>query len=76
MSVTMAFRVPVEDIGRHAEDVDREARFPSEAIAALREAGLLGLGIPDAYGGPGGGPLDIVRAIRETAAPARRRAWS
>lgn len=68
MSVTMAFRVPVEDIGRHAEEVDREARFPREAIAALREAGLLGLGIPDTYGGPGGGPPDIVRAIRETAA--------
>jgi alkylation response protein AidB-like acyl-CoA dehydrogenase len=65
VSVSMAFRVPVEDIGRHAEDVDREARFPTEAIAALRQAGLLGLGIPDTYGGPGGGPGEIVEAIRE-----------
>jgi alkylation response protein AidB-like acyl-CoA dehydrogenase len=61
----MAFRVPLEDIEQHAEDVDRAGRFPTEAIAALQRAGLLGLGIPDAYGGPGGGPQEIVEAIRE-----------
>jgi len=65
VSVSMAFRVPVEDIERHAEEVDRDGRFPAEAISALRDAGLLGLGIPDAYGGPGGGPADIVEAIAQ-----------
>ncbi|CAO3433571.1 acyl-CoA dehydrogenase family protein [Azospirillum argentinense] len=44
--------------GRHADSVDREARFPTEAFAALREARLLGLMVPRAFGGGGGGLTD------------------
>ncbi|MGY0710335.1 acyl-CoA dehydrogenase family protein [Azospirillum argentinense] len=44
--------------GRHADSVDREARFPAEAFAALREARLLGLMVPRAFGGGGGGLTD------------------
>ena len=36
-----------------AEAVDRDARFPHEAVAALREAGLLSAAVPAAFGGPG-----------------------
>jgi acyl-CoA dehydrogenase len=37
----------------HADDVDRAARFPTEAIAAAREAGLLSLLVPAELGGEG-----------------------
>ena len=60
--------VPVETIRTHAAEVDRDARFPHESIAALREAGLLGLGLPEWLGGPGGGAAEIARAITDVAA--------
>ncbi|KAA0676263.1 acyl-CoA dehydrogenase [Roseomonas genomospecies 6] len=44
--------------GRHADSVDREARFPAEAFAALKEARLLGLMVPRDLGGGGGGLAD------------------
>ena len=41
-----------EDVaGPHADEVDRDARFPHEAIAALREARLLGAYVPIDLGG-------------------------
>jgi acyl-CoA dehydrogenase len=39
--------------GPAADDVDRQSRFPREALAALREARLLGIYIPEQYGGQG-----------------------
>lgn len=47
-----------EDIGRdtaalHADAVDRDARFPVEAMADLGAAGALGAAVPEAYGGRG-----------------------
>jgi acyl-CoA dehydrogenase len=42
----------------HAGEVDRDARFPSEAFAALRDAKLLSASVPVEYGGFG---LDIVQ---------------
>jgi alkylation response protein AidB-like acyl-CoA dehydrogenase len=60
--------VPVETIRAYAAEVDREARFPAEAIDALRETGLLGLGIPEAYGGPGGSPSEVVAVVEQVAA--------
>ncbi len=60
--------VPIDTIRAHAAEVDREARFPDEAIAALRGSNLLGLGIPEAYGGPGGSATEIVSAVEQVAA--------
>ena len=37
----------------HADAVDRDGRFPSEAVAALKSAGLLGAAIPTSLGGVG-----------------------
>ena len=49
----VARRIAQQIAARHADAVDREARFPSEAIAALRSAGLLGAAIPLSLGGLG-----------------------
>ncbi|GJD46010.1 hypothetical protein AFCDBAGC_3890 [Methylobacterium cerastii] len=37
----------------HADAVDRDGRFPAEAVAALRAERLLGIQIPEALGGEG-----------------------
>jgi alkylation response protein AidB-like acyl-CoA dehydrogenase len=42
-------------LARHAEDVDRQGRWPAESISALGAAGLLGLTVPAACGGSGEG---------------------
>src|SRR4029453_3529380 len=38
-----------------ASDIDREARFPRETVRRMGELGLMGIAIPEAYGGSGGG---------------------
>jgi acyl-CoA dehydrogenase len=43
----------------HATSVDVESRFPAEAVAALKQAGLLGALIPTELGGLGAGFSDI-----------------
>jgi alkylation response protein AidB-like acyl-CoA dehydrogenase len=60
--------VPIEAIASHADEVDREGRFPSEAVDALRDAGLLGLAVPQAFGGAGYGPGGAARVIEQVAA--------
>jgi len=47
--------------------VDAEARFPSEAVSALRHSGLLGLTLPDEVGGLGAGPHELVEVISSLA---------
>jgi acyl-CoA dehydrogenase len=48
-------------LATHAAAVDRDARFPVEAMAALRQAGLLSAYVPREYGGMG---LDIVQIAK------------
>lgn len=38
---------------RHADEVDAQARFPVETVAALRKAGVLSAPVPQAFGGAG-----------------------
>jgi len=45
---------------RHAEEVDRLARFPLEAIEAARKEKLLSVLVPAALGGDGGSVSDVV----------------
>ncbi|MFI6817521.1 acyl-CoA dehydrogenase family protein [Nonomuraea sp. NPDC050328] len=45
-----------------AAKADEEARFPVEHVALLREAGLLGLVVPEEYGGLGGTLRDLAAA--------------
>jgi acyl-CoA dehydrogenase len=43
----------------HAGEVDRESRFPAEAIAAARAERLLGIAVPRELGGDGFGVADV-----------------
>ncbi|WP_010587321.1 acyl-CoA dehydrogenase family protein [Schlesneria paludicola] len=51
--VRQVHAVGKQSLAAHAESVDREARFPTEAFAALREAKLLSAYVPTKYGGMG-----------------------
>ena len=48
-----------------AEELDRESRFPYELVAELAELGLMGLPIPEEYGGAGGDTVSYALAIEE-----------
>ncbi len=48
-----------ETAAQYAADVDAAARFPREAIAALREHGLLGTSVPVEFGGEGTTLVDL-----------------
>lgn len=45
--------VIAEVAARHAHEVDREGRFPSESVQAMRDSGLLAAWVPQSLGGPG-----------------------
>ncbi len=53
-----------ETLGSHADDVDRQGRWPAESVAALAESGLLGLTVPTAIGGAGEGPKPFAEVVR------------
>src|SRR4051794_11105868 len=48
-----------------AEELDRESRFPTELVAAMAELGLMGMTIPDEYGGGGADTLAYAIAVEE-----------
>ncbi|WP_448191628.1 acyl-CoA dehydrogenase family protein [Azospirillum sp. sgz301742] len=52
---------------RHADAVDRDARFPAETFAALKAERLLGAMVPRDYGGEGAGLADIAALCHELA---------
>jgi len=66
------FRATVRELAQgevrpFAAEVDREHRFPTEAIEAAKEAGLLGLLIPREYGGAGLDAIAFAICIEELA---------
>ena len=48
-----------------AEELDREGRFPYELVAELAELGLMGMTIPEEYGGGGADTVSYAIAIEE-----------
>jgi alkylation response protein AidB-like acyl-CoA dehydrogenase len=48
-----------------AEELDREERFPYELVQELAELGLMGIPIPDEYGGAGADTVSYAIAIEE-----------
>src|SRR5438445_13061553 len=55
------------EVRPHAVEVDRDHRFPDEAVAAARAAGLLGVLIPREYGGAGMDAIAFAICIEELA---------
>jgi short/branched chain acyl-CoA dehydrogenase len=54
-----------ERVAPVAEELDREHRFPYELVAELSELGLMGMPIPEEYGGGGTDTLAYAIAIEE-----------
>jgi short-chain 2-methylacyl-CoA dehydrogenase len=50
-----------------AEELDREARFPYELVGELAELGLMGIPVPEEYGGAGADTLSYAIAVEELA---------
>jgi len=48
-----------------AAELDRDARFPYELVAEMAELGLMGIPIPEEYGGAGGDTVSYAIAVEE-----------
>jgi short-chain 2-methylacyl-CoA dehydrogenase len=55
----------VERIAPVAEELDREHRFPYELVRELAELGLMGMTIPEEFGGAGTDTLSYAIAVEE-----------
>src|SRR6266478_4094498 len=67
-----AFRASVRELAQgvvepHAAEVDRDHRFPEEALEAARHAGLMGVLIPREFGGAGLDAIAFALCIDELA---------
>jgi len=54
-------------VAPQAAETDRTEAYPWDVVRALRDAGFMGMTVPQAYGGPGLGPLDTCLVIEEIA---------
>jgi alkylation response protein AidB-like acyl-CoA dehydrogenase len=61
----LAREVASAEIEPHAAEWDRQHRFPRELVARLGELGLLGVCIPDEYGGAGADFLSYILVLEE-----------
>src|SRR6185312_3635191 len=55
----------VEKVAPVAEELDRESRFPYELVAEMAELGLMGIPIPEEYGGAGSDTVSYAIAVEE-----------
>ena len=53
------YRFDLQEIEPVAKQYDREEKYPREIVKKARETGLVGAFIPDQYGGPGYGFLEV-----------------
>jgi alkylation response protein AidB-like acyl-CoA dehydrogenase len=58
-------RFALERVAPVAEELDREKRFPYEIVAELADLGLMGMTIPEEYGGGGTDTLSYAICIEE-----------
>jgi alkylation response protein AidB-like acyl-CoA dehydrogenase len=62
-----AKKLALEIVAPHASRNDTDARFPTEAVAALGKAGLLGIMVAKEHGGMGLGPREFAEVTRTLA---------
>ncbi len=55
----------------NAVEIDRDAKFPREALESMGRSGLLGLVSAEAVGGSGGGLREASEVVREIGRPLR-----
>jgi len=65
MIQTMAREFAQEHIAPIASEIDRDARFPHETVKRMGELGLLGIMVPDTWGGSGADTVSYVVALEE-----------
>lgn len=61
--VALIKQIANEVITPHAATIDQEKCFPKEAFQAFRNTGLLGLMVPEEFGGLGGDLTDLVSVV-------------
>jgi len=54
-----AYKFAVNEMEPIAKECDREERYPKELLKKARDAGLLGVFVPEEYGGPGFGFTEV-----------------
>ena len=62
-----ARRIAREKVAPRAAELDESGVYPEDIFRVFADAGLLGLTIPEAYGGSGAGFLALALAVEETA---------
>src|SRR5512147_3145768 len=67
MVQAMAREFAEGEVAPIAADIDRESRFPHETVKRMGELGLLGIAVPEAWGGGGADTVSYVVALEEIA---------
>ena len=67
MIQAMAREFAQTEIAPIADEIDREARFPHETVKRMGEVGLMGIAVPEAWGGSGSDMVAYVLALEEIA---------
>jgi alkylation response protein AidB-like acyl-CoA dehydrogenase len=67
MVQAMAREFADEHIRPIAAEIDREARFPHETVKRMGELGLMGIAVPERWGGAGADGVSYVVALEEIA---------
>ena len=62
-----ARRIAKERVAPRAAEMDETGEYPHDVFEAFRDVGLLGLTLPEAYGGSGAGTLALALAVEEVA---------
>jgi hypothetical protein len=60
-------RLARDKVKPRAREIDKSGEYPNDLFEAFRDAGLLGLCIPESLGGSGAGILGLTLAIEEVA---------
>ena len=63
----LAAQFAEEELEPVAAEIDAEHRFPTENFAKMAKVGFTGIGVPEEFGGSGGGMLEKVIAVSEFA---------